>query len=95
MSDDLTIRLADPDRDADAVAGIYRPAVDVSSATFEEDAPDADEMASRMRAILARTPWLVAGRVEWPIRACDRHVPITGCYGPTGTGRAAAYRPRP
>lgn len=36
MSDDLTIRLADPDRDADAVAGIYRPAVDVSSATFEE-----------------------------------------------------------
>lgn len=56
----LSIRLADPDRDADAVAAIYRPAVEASIASFEEVAPSAAEMAERMRATLARTPWLVA-----------------------------------
>ena len=60
MTDELTLRLADPDRDADAVASIYRPAVESSAATFEEVAPDADEMADRMRRILTGTPWLVA-----------------------------------
>ena len=60
MIDDLEIRLADPDRDADAVASIYRPAVEQTAVSFEESAPDADEMAKRMQAILARTPWLVA-----------------------------------
>ena len=66
MSDELTVRLADPDRDADAVASIYRPAVEDTSASFEEVAPDAAEMAIRMRETLSRTPWLVAegeGRV--------------------------------
>ena len=60
MMDDLEIRLADPDRDAEAVASIYRPAIEETSASFEESAPDAAEMAGRMRAILSRTPWLVA-----------------------------------
>jgi L-amino acid N-acyltransferase YncA len=55
----MNIRLADPDRDAEAVAAIYRPAVEASIASFEELAPSATEMASRMRATLARTPWLV------------------------------------
>ena len=54
------IRLADPDRDAAAVAEIYRPAVEEMIASFEAVAPDADEMAGRMRATLERTPWLVA-----------------------------------
>lgn len=54
------IRLADPDRHAAAVAEIYRPAVESSLATFEETPPDAAAVAARMRAILARTPWLVA-----------------------------------
>ena len=45
MTDELTLRLADPDRDAEAVASIYRPAVESSAATFEEVAPDAGEMA--------------------------------------------------
>ncbi len=54
------LRLADPSTDADAVAAIYRPAVLASIATFEEVPPDAAEMADRMRATLARTPWLVA-----------------------------------
>jgi phosphinothricin acetyltransferase len=54
------IRLADPAHDADAVAAIYRPAVEASIATFEEVAPDGAEIARRMAAVLPRTPWLVA-----------------------------------
>ena len=56
----MNVRLADPARDADAVAAIYRPAVISSVASFEEIAPDGVEMAERMRATLERTPWLVA-----------------------------------
>jgi phosphinothricin acetyltransferase len=55
-----SIRLADPDTDAGAVAAIYRVAVLSSIATFEEVPPDAAEMAGRIRTTLARTPWLVA-----------------------------------
>jgi L-amino acid N-acyltransferase YncA len=60
------IRLADPARDADAVAAIYRSAVETSIATFEEVAPDGPAMVARMRDTLSRFPWLVAdeaGRV--------------------------------
>ena len=60
MSDDLEIRLADPDRDADAIASIYRPAVEETGASFEEVAPDGAEMGRRIRQTLIRTPWLVA-----------------------------------
>jgi phosphinothricin acetyltransferase len=56
----VEIRLADPERDAVAVADIYRPAVEASLATFEGVAPDADEVRDRIRTVLARTPWLVA-----------------------------------
>jgi phosphinothricin acetyltransferase len=56
----MLVRLADPDRDAPAVAEIYRPAVEETIASFEEVAPDAAEMSRRMSAVLARTPWLVA-----------------------------------
>ena len=56
----MRIRLADPDRDAPAVAEIYRPSVETGFASFEEVAPSADEMRRRMAGILARTPWLVA-----------------------------------
>lgn len=55
----MSVRVADADRDADAVAAIYRPAVESSIASFEETPPDTAEMARRMRLILARTPWLV------------------------------------
>lgn len=54
------VRLADPERDADAIAAIYAPAVTGSTATFEEVAPSALEIAERMRRVLPRTPWLVA-----------------------------------
>jgi len=60
VTDQLTVRLADPDRDAEAVASIYRPAVESSAASFEEVAPDAGEMADRMRRVQTSTPWLVA-----------------------------------
>jgi L-amino acid N-acyltransferase YncA len=56
----VDVRPGDPDRDAEAVAAIYRPAVERSLASFEEVAPDAAEMARRMRVTLERTPWLVA-----------------------------------
>jgi L-amino acid N-acyltransferase YncA len=60
MHEPPTIRLADADRDAAAIAAIYRPSVESSIATFEEVAPSPDEMARRVRSTLARTPWLVA-----------------------------------
>ena len=56
----MIVRPARPETDAAAVADIYRPAVTSSLASFEERAPTTEEMAERMRATLARTPWLVA-----------------------------------
>ena len=56
----MKIRPADPDRDAAAVAAIYRPAIETTIASFEEPAPDASTMAARMRDTLQRYPWLVA-----------------------------------
>jgi phosphinothricin acetyltransferase len=60
MDPTATIRLADPDRDAIAIAAIYAPAVESSIASLEQATPRADEMAGRIRTTLARTPWLVA-----------------------------------
>jgi L-amino acid N-acyltransferase YncA len=60
MSSTVTIRLADPVRDAGSVAEIYRPAVEATIASFEEAAPDAGEMGRRISTALAYTPWLVA-----------------------------------
>jgi L-amino acid N-acyltransferase YncA len=56
----LAVRLTEPERDAAAVAAIYRTAVEGSHISFEEQAPTQSEMAERMRSVLARTPWLVA-----------------------------------
>jgi len=55
----MRIRLADPDADAARVAEIYAPAVIDSTISFEEMPPSADEMTTRMRAVLEWTPWLV------------------------------------
>ena len=59
----LLIRLAAP-ADAEAIAAIYRPYVEGSRISFEEEAPDAAVIASRMESPLH--PWLVTeveGRV--------------------------------
>jgi phosphinothricin acetyltransferase len=60
------VRVADPARDAARVAEIYRPYVEETVISFEEVAPTAGQMRSRMESTLAWTPWLVAeedGRV--------------------------------
>jgi len=56
----MRVRLADADLDSARVAEIYRPAVEGNFISFEEVPPTADEMADRMRKVLARMPWLVA-----------------------------------
>jgi phosphinothricin acetyltransferase len=55
-----TIRLADPIRDAPAIADVYRPYVEQTPISFELQPPSAAEMRSRMEKVLARLPWLVA-----------------------------------
>ncbi len=56
----MRVRIADPKRDAERVAEIYRPYVTDTLVSFEEVPPDASVMADRIRATLASTPWLVA-----------------------------------
>ena len=48
MATPLTIRDADPQRDAAACAAIYAPHVEDSPISFEERAPGAAEMAARI-----------------------------------------------
>ncbi|HSJ62924.1 MAG TPA: GNAT family N-acetyltransferase [Gemmatimonadaceae bacterium] len=52
------IRLATP-HDGAAIAAIYRPSVVESATSFELEAPDAAEMATRVTSTMARTPWIV------------------------------------
>jgi phosphinothricin acetyltransferase len=52
------IRLA-VESDSAAIARIYSPAVTHQATSFERIAPDADEMASRIRKIRPQYPWLV------------------------------------
>lgn len=60
------LRVATPD-DGAALAGIYAPYVRETTISFELEAPDADEMASRVAAVGQFHPWLVLeleGRVQ-------------------------------
>lgn len=57
---ELTIRDADPTRDAAACAAIYAPHVEGSPVSFEERAPDAAELAARIERYGASHAWLVA-----------------------------------
>ncbi|HZE04956.1 MAG TPA: arsinothricin resistance N-acetyltransferase ArsN1 family B [Solirubrobacteraceae bacterium] len=56
----MLIRDADPERDAAACAAIYAPSVTAGVASLEERAPDAHELADRIRIIQRTHPWLVA-----------------------------------
>ena len=61
-----TLRHADPARDAAACAAIYAPYVTASAASFEEEAPSAEELAARIERTSRTHPWLVledGGRV--------------------------------
>ena len=53
------VRHADPDRDAEACAAIYRPHVEDGFASFEEEAPGPREMAALIRDAAARHAFLV------------------------------------
>jgi len=57
-----TIRPADPERDAAACAAIYAPYVEDGPISFEERAPDAAAMATRIAAHGSTHGWLVAER---------------------------------
>ncbi len=56
----MLIRHADADRDAAACAAIYAPSIAEGTASLEERAPEAHEMAERIRIISRDYPWLVA-----------------------------------
>ncbi len=56
----FTIRDVDPERDAAACAAIYAPHVEASATSFEERAPSAEELTSRIERLTATHPWLVA-----------------------------------
>ena len=56
----MLIRHADPDRDAEACAAIYRPFVTDGAVSFEAEPPDAAEVARRIAKLSATHPWLVA-----------------------------------
>lgn len=79
----MRVRLADAASDAARVAAIYRPAVENNYISFEETAPAADEMAERMRKVLARMPWLVAE---------DESGPVVGYAYASPHRERAAYR---
>jgi L-amino acid N-acyltransferase YncA len=53
-----SIRLAE-EKDAPAIAEIYRPSVEAAVISFETDAPDAQEMRNRLAHTMPRHPWLV------------------------------------
>lgn len=57
----IAIRAATYD-DAEAVAAIYRPLVTETTISFEEEPPDAQEMARRIAHTTDSYPWLVARR---------------------------------
>jgi phosphinothricin acetyltransferase len=56
----VVIRHADPERDAAACAAIYAPFVTATAVSFEEEAPDPEEVSRRIARISTRYPWLVA-----------------------------------
>jgi phosphinothricin acetyltransferase len=96
------IRLATA-KDAAGIAAIYRPYVEDSRISFEEDAPDADEMAGRMRGdVPGCHPWFVAEEDErllgyaasspFRTRPAYRWTVETGIYLASGAhGRGIGY----
>lgn len=57
---EVTIRDADPQRDAAACAAIYAPYVEATPISFEERPPSAAEIGARIERVKATHPWLVA-----------------------------------
>ncbi len=78
----MQIRHADPTRDGTACAAIYAPSVIDGVASFEQQAPDAEEMARRIRTTSLHWPWLVA----------EIDGEVAGYAYATGHRARAAYR---
>lgn len=75
----IIIRLASA-ADAPQICEIYRPIVRDTAISFEETAPDADEIAARIAQTLEQYPWLV----------CEINRQIAGyAYGSPFRSRAA------
>jgi phosphinothricin acetyltransferase len=99
----MTIRPADPVRDAAACAAIYAPFVRESVVSFEDVAPDAEAFGARIARLAATHPWLVAEVDERVVGfayssphreraayrwACDVSVYIGPAHHGRGIGRA-------
>lgn len=56
----LTIRTAEPDRDAAACVAIYAPNVERGATSFEEEVPTTAEFGQRIARTQETLPWLVA-----------------------------------
>jgi phosphinothricin acetyltransferase len=99
----MTIRPADPDRDAAACAAIYAPSVEATPISFELVPPDAAEFAARIRKYAATHQFLVAeaGRevigyayaCRWADRAAydwsvETSVYVDAAHQGEGVGRA-------
>lgn len=56
----IKIRVADPERDAEALCAIYAPYVLETAISFEYEVPSVAEFARRMTATLERYPYIVA-----------------------------------
>ena len=77
----LQIRVAG-ERDAEAIAAIYAPAVTDRATSFELTPPDAEEMRRRIATVLQRYPWLV----------CESSHTVLGYVYATAHRERAAYR---
>ena len=99
----MTIRPADPQRDAAACAAIYAPSVESTPISFETVPPDPAEFRARMEKYAATHPYLVAeedGEVigyayacRWAERAAygwsvETSVYIDAAHHGKGVGRA-------
>ena len=99
----MTIRPADPDRDAAACAAIYAPSVEATPISFELVPPDADEFARRIAKHASTHQFLVAeeGRevigyayaCRWADRAAydwsvETSVYVDAAHQGKGVGRA-------
>jgi L-amino acid N-acyltransferase YncA len=56
----MRVRLADATRDAARIADIYRPYVEDTIISFEDEPPATTDIAARMEHVLEWAPWLVA-----------------------------------
>jgi len=78
----MTVRSADPARDAAACAAIYAPFVERTAVSFEETAPSAEDFAAKIAQLGATHPYLV----------CERDGQVAGFAYGTRHRERAAYR---